>query len=65
MRSQIIDIFILTLVLKSMMPPHPEPFPFLLGLDDQIQARLQISQRVKSTSQNVVPAKAGIHKLLI
>ena len=25
MRSQIIEIFILTLVLKSMVPPHPEP----------------------------------------
>ena len=65
MRSQIIDIFILTLVLKSMMPPHPEPFPFVLGLDDQIYARLQTSRGVKSTSKNGVPSKVGVHEFLI
>jgi hypothetical protein len=48
-----------------MMPPRPEPSPFHLGPDDQIQARLQISQGVKSTSKTVVPPKAGIHKPLI
>ena len=43
------DIFILTLVLKSMVPPHPAPFPHLLGLDDEIQARLQIPGLKPST----------------